>query len=83
MGDFLLLLGKLLIISLTGLIGMEMIRDKADKLNYSWSPVMVAIVFAYFIAHCFLAVYEVKLDLIFKNWTHQLGIWGDEYQYHY
>lgn len=59
-GDFLLLLGKLLIISLTGLIGMEMVKDKADKLNYSWSPVMIAVVFAYFIAHCFLAVYEVS-----------------------
>ncbi|XP_074601588.1 choline transporter-like protein 1 isoform X2 [Brevipalpus obovatus] len=64
-GDFLLLLGKLLIVTCTAIIGMELIRDKVDKLNYSWSPIIIAIIFAYFISHCFLAVYEMTIDTLF------------------
>jgi len=59
-GDFILLVGKLCVIFVTVIIGIEMIKEKLDKLNYSWSPLLIAALISYFISHCFLAAYEVS-----------------------
>ncbi|XP_015793685.1 choline transporter-like protein 1 [Tetranychus urticae] len=64
-GDFLLLLGKLSVISLTLIVGTELTKEKMDKLNHPWSPLLVSAIFAYFISHCFLAVYEMTIDTLF------------------
>lgn len=68
-GDFLLLLGKLTIVAATVLIGIELFDDKLDRLHYQWAPVVTAAAIAYFIAHCFLSVYEARhlklMNLIF------------------
>ncbi|XP_053205691.1 choline transporter-like protein 1 [Panonychus citri] len=64
-GDFLLLLGKLSVISLTLIVGVELTKDKVDRLNHPWSPLIIAAIFAYFISHCFLAVYEMTIDTLF------------------
>ena len=60
LGDFLLFIGKLVIVCITFLVGVEQIRDKQEKLNYAWGPLLLPVIFAYFVAHCFLTVYEVN-----------------------
>ncbi|KAF5305606.1 hypothetical protein FQR65_LT07686 [Abscondita terminalis] len=63
-GDFVLFLGKLLVVVATVLIGVELIQKK-DGIIHSWVPLTLAGLFAYFISHCFLSVYEMAIDSIF------------------
>ncbi len=46
---------------------------KQDKpgVAYIWTPILVAAIFAYLIAHCFISVFEVMI-IIFKNLGHAL-----------
>ena len=57
--DFILFVGKIVVVLLTLLVGIEFVKEKEEKLNYSWGPLLIPTIFAYFIAHCFLTVYEV------------------------
>lgn len=59
-GDFLLFLGKISVVIATVFIGFELVDEKVQLLNYSWSPLVVAALFAYVVSHCFLSVYEVN-----------------------
>ena len=59
--DFILFVGKIVVVLITLLVGIEFIKDKEEKLNYSWGPLLIPTIFSYFIAHCFLTVYEVSL----------------------
>lgn len=59
-GDFVLLLGKALVVLCTVLIGMELIQKK-EAVHYAWIPLALAGIFAYLISHCFITVYEVGL----------------------
>lgn len=63
-GDFVLLLGKALVVVVTVLIGMEMIQKKVN-IHHSWVPLVLVGLFALLIAHCFITVYEMTIDTIF------------------
>lgn len=63
-GDFVLFLGKLLVVKSTVLIGFKMLEDKPGILHL-WVPLTVAGIFAYFVAHCFISVYEMVIDTVF------------------
>ncbi|KAK7100735.1 choline transporter-like protein 1 [Littorina saxatilis] len=63
-GDFILFLAKAGTVAVVAVVGIEFFRDKAD-VNYVWLPITLACVFAYFIASCFLGVYEMTIDAIF------------------
>lgn len=65
-GDFVLFLGKVLVVVSTVLIGIEMFK-KADGLQHIWVPASLVGLFAYFVAHCFLTVYEVTCSVIDYN----------------
>lgn len=58
-GDFVLFLGKVFVIAITVLIGMELMRSKTD-IHHLWVPLTLAGIFAYLISHCFITVYEVR-----------------------
>lgn len=58
--DFILFVGKIVVVLLTLLVGIEFVKEKEEKLNYSWGPLLIPTIFSYFIAHCFLTVYEVS-----------------------
>lgn len=58
-GDFVLLLGKAFVVAITVLIGMEVISKKAH-VHHGWVPLVLVGVFSFFIAHCFITVYEVS-----------------------
>ncbi|KAL0266760.1 UNVERIFIED_CONTAM: hypothetical protein PYX00_009211 [Menopon gallinae] len=63
-GDFVLFLGKALIVTATVLIGIEMLKGKEGVLHI-WIPLSVAGVFAYLVSHCFITIYEMVIDTIF------------------
>ncbi|XP_038640558.1 choline transporter-like protein 2 isoform X2 [Scyliorhinus canicula] len=70
--DFLLFLGKLLIVGGVGVLGfffftnrISMFEDRAPALNYYWIPLLTLIVGSYFVAHGFFSVYGMCVDTLF------------------
>ncbi|CAM6031314.1 unnamed protein product, partial [Sphagnum compactum] len=57
-GDFLLFLAKICVVAATVFIGIELINEKSHLLHFYWAPIVTAALFAYFVSHCFLSVYE-------------------------
>lgn len=57
-GDFVLFLGKLLVVAFTVFLGFNMIDS--TKVQHLWVPLTVVGLIAYVIVHCFLTVYEVS-----------------------
>ncbi|XP_032868048.1 choline transporter-like protein 2 isoform X3 [Amblyraja radiata] len=70
--DFLLLLGKLLIVGAVGILGfffftnrISILEDNAPTLNYYWLPLMTLMVGSYLVAHGFFSVYAMCVDTLF------------------
>ncbi|TRY64316.1 hypothetical protein TCAL_04623 [Tigriopus californicus] len=68
--DFLLLLGKLVIVGTMGVLSFYIFSGRIDKiqvedLNYYFVPVFVIIVGSFFIADVFFDVYEMAVDTLF------------------
>lgn len=59
-GDFILFLGKLAVGSLCGLISILLLRHR-DDIHFYIIPCVVIGIFAFFIAHIVLSLYEVSL----------------------
>lgn len=62
-GDFLLFMGKLAVMAATGAVGIIWLKSRSD-LHFFAIPVLLVCVFAYFVAHCFLSVYEMVMDAL-------------------
>ncbi|XP_072319106.1 choline transporter-like protein 2 isoform X2 [Eucyclogobius newberryi] len=70
--DFLLFLGKLLIVGIVGIFSffffsgrIKAVEDAAPSLNYYWVPIMTVVVGSYLIAHGFFSVYGMCVDTLF------------------
>ncbi|XP_074835566.1 choline transporter-like protein 2 isoform X2 [Carettochelys insculpta] len=70
--DFLLFLGKLLIVGSVGILAfffftqrIKLVQDTAPPLNYYWVPILTVIVGSYLIAHGFFSVYAMCVDTLF------------------
>ncbi|KAJ8251761.1 hypothetical protein GJAV_G00225160 [Gymnothorax javanicus] len=70
--DFLLFLGKLLIVGAVGIFAffffsgrIKAIEDTAPTLNYYWVPILTVVVGSYLIAHGFFSVYAMCVDTLF------------------
>ncbi|XP_013398047.1 choline transporter-like protein 1 isoform X2 [Lingula anatina] len=63
-GDFLLFLGKLGTAGVVVAVGLELLKTK-PTLHYIWAPLLVVGLFAFFVAHVFLSVYEMAIDTVF------------------
>ncbi|XP_014243856.1 choline transporter-like protein 1 [Cimex lectularius] len=63
-GDFVLLLAKAIVVIATVLMGTVLL-DSKDGVYHLWVPLTLAGLFAYLIAHAFIAVYEMVIDTIF------------------
>ncbi|XP_049862995.1 choline transporter-like protein 1 isoform X2 [Schistocerca gregaria] len=63
-GDFVLFLGKAMVVIATVVCGVQMLKHK-DGIMHLWVPLSLAGVFAYLVAHCFITVYEMAIDTIF------------------
>ncbi|XP_054015045.1 choline transporter-like protein 1 isoform X2 [Hylaeus anthracinus] len=63
-GDFVLFLGKVLVVTLTVVSGIYLVQKK-EGLHHPWVPIALAGVFAFLVAHCFISIYEMVIDTIF------------------
>ncbi|XP_068607309.1 choline transporter-like protein 2 [Brachionichthys hirsutus] len=70
--DFLLFLGKLLVVGIVGIFSffffsgrIKAVEDAAPSLNYYWVPILTVVVGSYLIAHGFFSVYAMCVDTLF------------------
>ncbi|XP_069622016.1 choline transporter-like protein 1 isoform X2 [Ranitomeya imitator] len=63
-GDFVLFLGKILIVSATGLAGILLLNYQRDYTVWVL-PLIIVCLFAFLVAHCFLSIYEMVVDVLF------------------
>ncbi|KAM3926120.1 choline transporter-like protein 2 isoform 2-T2 [Leptodactylus fuscus] len=70
--DFLLFLGKLLVVGCVGILAffffthrIGIIQDTAPTLNYYWVPILTVVIGSYLIAHGFFSVYGMCVDTLF------------------
>jgi len=63
-GDFVLVLGRIFVVLITGFISYELIGKK-EGIQYPFFPILLVVIFAFLIIHCFMTVYEMTLDTIF------------------
>lgn len=63
-GDFVLFLGKLAVAGVCGFIALLMLRNNAEIQFYMF-PVFIIAVFAFFVAHVILSLYEIVVDTLF------------------
>ncbi|XP_075936158.1 choline transporter-like protein 2 isoform X2 [Anarhichas minor] len=70
--DFLLFLGKLLVVGLVGIFAffffsgrVKAFEDTAPHLHYYWVPILTVVVGSYLIAHGFFSVYAMCVDTLF------------------
>ncbi|KAK2919373.1 choline transporter-like protein 2 isoform X1 [Channa argus] len=70
--DFLLFLGKLLIVGIVGIFSffffsgrIKAVENAAPSLNYYWVPILTVVVGSYLIAHGFFSVYGMCVDTLF------------------
>ncbi|XP_076246590.1 choline transporter-like protein 1 isoform X2 [Calliopsis andreniformis] len=62
-GDTVLFLGKVLVVTLTVVSGIYLMQK--EGLHHPWVPIVLAGVFAFLVAHCFISIYEMIIDSIF------------------
>nr|XP_013800690.1 PREDICTED: choline transporter-like protein 1 [Apteryx mantelli mantelli] len=63
-GDFMLFLGKILIVCSTGLAGFMLLNYQQDYTIWVL-PLIIVCLFAFLVAHCFLSIYEIVIDVLF------------------
>ncbi|XP_060695163.1 choline transporter-like protein 1 [Hemiscyllium ocellatum] len=63
-GDFVLFLGKVLIVLITGFIGIVLLNHQRDYTVWVL-PLIIICLFAFFVSHCFLTTYEMVVDVLF------------------
>ncbi|XP_047220239.1 choline transporter-like protein 1 isoform X1 [Girardinichthys multiradiatus] len=63
-GDFVLFMGKVLIVSCTAFAGILALNYQRDYTVWVL-PLLIACLFAFLVAHCFLSVFENVVDVLF------------------
>ncbi|KAM4603399.1 choline transporter-like protein 1 [Polymixia lowei] len=63
-GDFVLFLGKVLVVSVTAFVGMLALNYQRDYTVWVL-PLLIVCLFAFLVAHCFLSVFEIVVDVLF------------------
>lgn len=72
-GDFVLFLAKCLVTALTGLLGVLLLKNNPELHLYA-IPALVVCVFAFFVAHCILSLYEMVIDTLFLCFCEELAV---------
>ncbi|XP_066582960.1 choline transporter-like 1 [Prorops nasuta] len=81
-GDFILFLGKCFVTAATGSVGLLFMKQD-PRLHFFAIPIFVTCVFAFFIAHCIISLYETVIDTLFlcicedKNLNGENGKWRE------
>lgn len=63
-GDFVLFLAKVLVVSFTAFAGVLALNYQRDYTVWVL-PLLIVCLFAYLVAHCFLSVFEIVVDVLF------------------
>lgn len=63
-GDFVLFLGKILIVSCTAFAGVLALNYQREYTVWVL-PLIIVCVFAFLVAHCFLSIFETVVDVLF------------------
>ncbi|KAL4640247.1 choline transporter-like protein 1 [Arapaima gigas] len=63
-GDFVLFLGKILIVSCTAFAGVMALNYQRDYTVWVL-PLLIVCLFAFLVAHCFLSIFEMVVDVLF------------------
>lgn len=63
-GDFILFLGKCFVTAVTGCVGLYLFRSNHELTFYA-APTLLVCIFAFFVAHCILSLYEMVLDTVY------------------
>ncbi|XP_019901489.2 choline transporter-like protein 1 isoform X2 [Esox lucius] len=63
-GDFVLFLGKVLIVTSTAFAGVLLLNYQRDYAEWVL-PLIIVCLFAFLVAHCFLSVFEIVVDVLF------------------
>ncbi|KAF4071271.1 hypothetical protein AMELA_G00271240 [Ameiurus melas] len=81
-GDFVLFLGKVLVVSCTAFAGVLALNYQREYTVWVL-PLIIVCVFAFLVAHCFLSVFEMVVDVLFLCFAidtkHNDGSPGREY----
>ncbi|XP_072525025.1 choline transporter-like protein 1 isoform X2 [Salminus brasiliensis] len=63
-GDFVLFLGKILIVTCTAFAGVLALNYQKDYTEWVL-PLIIVCLFAFLVAHCFLSIFEIVVDVLF------------------
>uniref|UniRef100_A0A8C2HKS4 Choline transporter-like protein n=1 Tax=Cyprinus carpio TaxID=7962 RepID=A0A8C2HKS4_CYPCA len=63
-GDFVLFLGKILIVACTAITGVLALNYQRDYTEWVL-PLIIVCLFAFLVAHCFLSIFEIVVDVLF------------------
>uniref|UniRef100_A0A8D0AIY4 Choline transporter-like protein n=1 Tax=Sander lucioperca TaxID=283035 RepID=A0A8D0AIY4_SANLU len=63
-GDFVLFLGKILIVTATAFAGVLLLNSQRDYAEWLL-PLAIVCLFSFLAAHCFLSVFEIVVDVLF------------------
>ncbi|XP_054649065.1 choline transporter-like protein 1 isoform X3 [Dunckerocampus dactyliophorus] len=63
-GDLVLFLGKILIVTTTAFAGVLLLNARRDYAEWLL-PLVIVCLFAFLVAHCFLSVFEMVVDVLF------------------
>jgi len=63
-GDFVLFLGKIAVVAIVATASVFWFKAEPETTEYIFLPVLISCIIAYFIAHCFISVYEMTVDAL-------------------
>ncbi|XP_071313258.1 choline transporter-like protein 1 isoform X2 [Trachinotus anak] len=63
-GDFVLFLGKILIVTTTAFAGVLLLNYQRDYTEWLL-PLIIVCLFSFLVAHCFLSIFEIVVDVLF------------------
>ncbi|XP_041799842.1 choline transporter-like protein 1 isoform X2 [Chelmon rostratus] len=63
-GDFVLFLGKILIVTSTAFAGVLLLNYQRDYTEWLL-PLIIVCLFSFLVAHCFLSIFEIVVDVLF------------------
>ncbi|KAM8848863.1 choline transporter-like protein 1 isoform 1-T1 [Synchiropus picturatus] len=63
-GDFVLFLGKILIVTTTAFAGVLLLNYQRDLAEWLL-PLIIVCLFSFLVSHCFLSVFEIVVDVLF------------------
>ncbi|XP_028315076.1 choline transporter-like protein 1 isoform X2 [Gouania willdenowi] len=63
-GDFVLFLGKVLVVTSTAFAGVLLLNSQSDYAEWLL-PLAIVCLFSFLVSHCFLSIFEIVVDVLF------------------